>query len=66
MLKNAVIESGSSSPEGIKVDSPDGIELKLYGKNYSNKPIGGNAAVNYLVGSADDFVVDTDINIVDY
>jgi hypothetical protein len=64
-LKNAVIESGSSSPEGIKVDSPDGIELKLYGKSYSNKPVGGTGAVIYLTGTSDDLVVDTDINVID-
>jgi len=63
-LKNAVIESGSSSPDGIRVDTPDGIELKLYGKSYSNKAIAGNAPVNYMVGSADDFVVDTDVSVL--
>jgi hypothetical protein len=64
ILKNAIIESGSSSPDGIKVDSPDGLEVKLYGKSYSNKPIDGSATVTYLVGSVDDFIVDTDVSII--
>jgi hypothetical protein len=64
VLKNAILESGSSSPEGIKIDSPDSIEIKLYGKSYSNKPIGGNAPVTYQVGNADDFIVDTDVSVI--
>lgn len=64
-LKNAVLESGSSSPNGVKIDTPDSIELKLYGKSYSNKPMDGNSPASYLVGSADDFVVDSEINIID-
>jgi len=64
ILKNAVIESGNSSPEGIRVDTPDSIEMKLYGKSYSNKPLAGSAVVTYLVGSVDDFVVDADVSVV--
>jgi hypothetical protein len=65
ILKNAVIESGSSSPDGIKIDAPDGLELKLYGKSYSNKQIGVNAIVDYLVGNNDDFVVDNNVQVID-
>ncbi|HEY9004560.1 MAG TPA: hypothetical protein VIM75_00430 [Ohtaekwangia sp.] len=63
-FKNAVIESGSSSPDGIKIDTPDGLELKLYGKSYSNKPIGGSASVIYVVGSTDDLVIDTEVSVL--
>jgi hypothetical protein len=65
ILKNAVIESGASSPEGIKIDAPDSIDIKLYGKSYSNKPLGGTGAMNYSVGSADDFIVDLNVDVND-
>ena len=47
ILKGAVIESGSSSSDGSRVNAPDGIELTLYiyRKSYSNKPIAGTGAV---------------------
>jgi len=63
-LKNAIIEAGTSASESIRIDIPDSSNLKLYGKSYSNKPIGGNAIVNYQVGSNDDYVVTGDVNIV--
>jgi hypothetical protein len=65
ILKGAVIESGSSSPDGIRVDAPDGIELKLYGKCYGNKRIAGTGVVTYLVGASDDLVVGVDVNVID-
>jgi len=44
---------------------PYAENMTLYGKGYSNKPMTGTAYVNYFVGSADDLLVDTDVNVVD-
>ncbi|HEY8934226.1 MAG TPA: hypothetical protein VIM65_03365, partial [Cyclobacteriaceae bacterium] len=63
-LKNAVMEAGSTA-NAIQVDSPDNINLKIYGTSYSNKPIAGSGAVTYLVGNKSDFVVDDDVAVVD-
>jgi len=63
-LKGAVIEAGASAPGSIQVDLPDGLNLKLYGKSYGNKAIGGTAAVIYQVGANDDFVTDADMNVI--
>jgi hypothetical protein len=62
-LKNAIIQSGNASQESVLAEAPVTVSLRIYGKSYSNKPIGGNAPVNYLVGSVDDLVVDTDVSI---
>jgi len=64
-LRNAVIESGTSAASGIEIDLPDGMNIKLYGNSYSNKPIGGTGAINYQVGSIDDFIVDGDVGVID-
>jgi hypothetical protein len=64
-LKNAIIQSGSASQESILAEAPVSVRLRMYGKSYSNKPIGGNAPINYLVGSTDDFVVNTDVSVND-
>lgn len=64
-LRNAIIQSGSSSNESILAEAPVRVSLRLYGKNYSNKPIEGSLAVNYLIGSIDEFVVDNDVQVID-
>ncbi len=64
-LKNAIIQSGSLSQESIFADAPIIVDLRLYGRSYSNKSIGGSSQINYLIGGAGDFVIDSDINIVD-
>ncbi|HEY9048286.1 MAG TPA: hypothetical protein VIN08_20405 [Ohtaekwangia sp.] len=64
-LRGCVLEAGTSAPGAIEVNLPDAVNMKLYGKSYSNKPMTGTASVNYLVGSADDLLVDTDVNVVD-
>ena len=64
-LRNAIIQSGSSSNESILSESPVRVSLRLYGKSYSNKPIEGSLAANYLIGSIDEFVVDNDVQVID-
>ena len=65
ILKNAVIQSGSSSLEGIRADAPTTVSMHLYGTTYSNKPCSGTATVNYVVGNGNDFVVNMEINVTD-
>jgi len=64
-LKNAVIEGGGASASGISIDLPDGLDLKLYGKSYCNKALAGTGPINYIVGTADDFIVDPDVSVID-
>lgn len=64
-LKNAIVQSGSSSNESILAEAPSRVSLRLYGKSYSNRDIGGNSQVDYVIGNADDFIVNTSIEVVD-
>jgi hypothetical protein len=62
-LKNAIIQSGTSSNESILAEAPIRVIISLYGKSYGNRPIAGGAEINYRIGSADDFLVDLNVDV---
>lgn len=62
-LWNAIIQSGSIATESIVAEAPVIVSLRLYGKNYSNHPIGGGSQVDYVIGNADDFIVNAAIEV---
>jgi hypothetical protein len=64
ILNGAVMEAGASALHAMNVFIEDTVALTMYGRSYTNKPIGGDGTVCYSVGSAADLIIDPNVRVL--
>lgn len=48
--------------DAIRADTGHTLNVKLLGRSYGNQALGGPGTINYLIGSAADYIQDSDVN----
>lgn len=68
IMRGATIQVDAAATNAIDVAGVAAPTIKMYGDSYMNKPIGGTnvGIVNYAVGSSANFIVDADVEVLDF